>query len=623
MTFGVAVLCAAFAARADAATYCVEVRSPGCVAEDTAMEAFTAARADADRDTILLGRLNAEGPFADATGRPVRVIGLGAEATRLRAGASGPALRLLDPGSSARELRLEGGSAPALQLDDGAALESSLVSGRVRVRGGAAELSSVAVTGPGPVLDVGCEAASVRLALDGVTLSGSGDAGVSAGCATAGRTVAITAAGSIVWGFASAFALGPGAGVTATHSDYPGASGETNVDVDPRFAGPGDVRLRPDSPLVDAGRPAALGDDEPHEDALGFVRAVDGNGDGTPRRDIGALELQPPAPAVVSGNVLSNPGAEAGTAAEDDTSSPEPPAWARTGTFTSVRYGTVAGMFPFPTRRVSEVLGAGDAFFAGGPGRENSATQVVDLADAAPEIDAGEGTAALSALLGGYRGSGDGAIAEAEFRGPAGGGLGSMRIGPVGAAERAGATTLLPRSTGAAIPPLTRTVAVTLRSTPPSGGYDDAYFDTVSLVPRMAGMPPHTAPAAAAGRRLRPFAGVKLTERRAAVDSRRRVWLRLACASRTAGRCRGVVTLTARLEPRAAERRVASRRFDLRRGRTGRLAIPLTRAARTALGAKRRLPGHFYTAARDGQGVTRTSTGPARVVRGKRFGRRG
>ncbi len=42
----------------------------------------------------MLGRLTDDGPFADAAGRPVRVVGAGADATRLRQGASGPTLRL-------------------------------------------------------------------------------------------------------------------------------------------------------------------------------------------------------------------------------------------------------------------------------------------------------------------------------------------------------------------------------------------------------------------------------------------------------------------------------------------------------------------------------------------------
>ena len=67
--------------------------------------------------------------------------------------------------------------------------------------------------------------------------------------------------------------------------------------------------------MLDAGRPGPLSDSETHEDAHGFVRLADGTGDGSLRRDMGALELQPPAPGAVTGNVLSNAGAEAGSPA--------------------------------------------------------------------------------------------------------------------------------------------------------------------------------------------------------------------------------------------------------------------------------------------------------------------
>jgi hypothetical protein len=243
----------------------------------------------------------------------------------------------------------------------------------------------------------------------------------------------------------------------------------------------------------------------------------------------------------------------------------------------------------------------------------------VDLASAAPEIDLGQGTASLSALLGGYRGSGDGAIVEAAFRGPGGAELGSVRIGPVTAAERAGATTLVPRAATAAIPPLTRSIAVTLRSTPPAGNYDDAYFDAVSLVPRTAGGPPHLPPAE--GARLRPYAGVVVTRRRAGVDRRRRAWVRLACATRTIGRCRGVLTVTARTAM-GPERPVGRVRFDLRRGRSAPVAVPLRRAAARLLRTRARLRGHVYAASRDDQGLTRTSTVPVRLARGKLVRRR-
>jgi len=608
-------------ARADAATYCVGVKAAGCTAKDTAAEAFAAARADTDRDTILLGRLSEPGPFSDGTDRPVRVIGLGADATRLRTGLSGATLRLLDPGSSAHGLRIdEGAAAPALQLDDGAAVSGAVVAGRVRVRGGPIELSDVLVDAAAPALEAGCETGSTRLSLEHVTVRGSGANGVTGRCATAGRAVSAVVTDSIVWGFARGFDLDGGA-PAATYSDFPEATGPTNVAADPRFAGPDDVRPLPGSPVVDAGRPGALSDSEPHEDALGYVRIADGTADGVPRRDMGALELQPPPPAPASGNALSNPGAEAGSPAEDDSSSPAPPHWTRGGPFTFVRYGTVAGDFPFPSLRVGEALGAGDAFFAAGPGKGNTATQVVDLRDAAPEIDLGRGGARLSALLGGYRASPDGAIVEATFRGPGGGSLGSLQIGPVTPADRAGATNLLLRAASGRIPPLTRSVAVTLRSLPSAGGYDDAYFDSVAFVPTTDGAAPHEDPASAPGRRLRPFSGVTVVSRRAAVDRRHRAWVQLACASRVVRRCTGSVTVTARL-PKAGERRVANRTFSIRRGRVKGFPIALTRAARRAIAGRRRLPARVYVAARDGQGVTRATAAPARMVRGSGLRRR-
>ena len=614
LLFVVVALIAVSAARADAATYCVGVKADGCVAKDTPAEAFSAARSDADRDTILLGRLTAEGAFADAAGRPVRIIGLGGEATRLRQGGSAPTLRLQDADSSAAELRVDGGSAAAVQLDAGASVSSALLFGLVLVRGGEASLSSVVANG----VAANCDAASSRLDLDHATVLGSGEAGVRGDCATSGRTVALTVDDSIVWGFDRPFAAAGNTTVAASYSTYAGATGSTNNALDPGFAGPGDWRLRPDSPLVDAGRPGPLSESEPHEDALGFVRIVDGNGDGVPRRDIGAQEVQPPAPAPAAGNVLSNPGAEAGDAASDDRSSPAPPSWSRTGAFTFVHYGTVAGLVPFPSERVAQATAAGEAFFAAGPGKDGAATQSYSIADSSPEIDMGKGAVTLSALLGGYRGSGDGAIAEAAFRDPFGRTLRTARIGPVTAAERANATNLLPRAARARLPPLTRTIAVTLRSTPSAGAYDDAYFDNVALVPQVRGGAPHVSPA---GRRVRPFPGVALLNRRVAVDSRRRAWVRLACPSAVVRRCRGTFVIAVRPAKGAGERRVARRAVRVRRGRVLRAWVKLSREGRRAIGARRRLAGHVFTAVRDGQGVTRNATAPVKLVRGSGFRR--
>jgi hypothetical protein len=72
--------------------------------------------------------------------------------------------------------------------------------------------------------------------------------------------------------------------ITATGVQNPGALGFVD-------AGNGDYRLLPGSPMIDAGDPAA----PQGLDLGGNPLVVDGNGDGTTRRDIGAYEFQPPA----------------------------------------------------------------------------------------------------------------------------------------------------------------------------------------------------------------------------------------------------------------------------------------------------------------------------------------
>jgi hypothetical protein len=611
----VVALLALGAARAHAATYCVQTDAPGCTAEPSAGAAFAAARQDTAMDLILLGRVTESGAFADAPGRPVRVLGAGAGASVLRSLSSSPALRLQDADSSASELRLEGtGGASALQLDTGGNVRAAEIAGPVSVRGGDAQLDSVAVTG-GPI-QVTCAAASTELTLAQVSVGGSGAAGVSASCTLQGRTIAVQAANTVVWGFQRGFALGPASRLLADHSDFPEAAGGTNLAVDPGYAAPSDLRPRPGSPLIDGGSPGALANSDSQEDAIGFPRAADGDGDGVVRRDIGALELQPAPPAPRAGNVLTNPGAEAGVPATDDRSSPAPPGWTRRGGFTSVRYGTVAGQFPFPTRRAGDALNGGDAFFTAGPGKDGRATQTADVSGAAPEIDRGKGRATLSALLGGYRSSADAGIVDAIFRGPSGARLGSLTIGPVTPDQRAGVTNLLPRAATGPIPRLTRRIDVTMRSTPAAGGYDDAYFDAVSLVPTVNGRPARSS--RVPGRRIKPYGGLTMLTARVAVDSHRRAWVRMACPSRTVGRCRGVITLASRLGGHS-ELRIGRRRVALKAGHSARRPLRLRKAARRRLKRRARIEGHLYAATHDRQGVTRTATTPVRIVRGRRF----
>ena len=67
---------------------------------------------------------------------------------------------------------------------------------------------------------------------------------------------------------------------------YPGIG---NLNVDPLFAGGGDLRLQPCSPAVDAGLNAANG---AAEDLLGNTRKVNATGKGSAYIDMGAFEMQ-------------------------------------------------------------------------------------------------------------------------------------------------------------------------------------------------------------------------------------------------------------------------------------------------------------------------------------------
>ena len=389
------ILVFALVGEAQAATFCVDVVLSGCVQQPTVAAALVAAQDSPGLDTIRVGRRTEEFDVTDAPGEPVRVIGAGRRLTQLgradlgedRSSVSALALRAttgnaLAVRGSATDVQVIG----RVRLRDGAVMRTSSVSGAL-VSAGQVRMDSVSVSGTG--IDVESGALTARH----VTVFGTG--------ATAIRVPAgaqATLSNSIVWGFQSS---GP---VTATFSHLPQSG------IDPGFvAPPDDLRLRALSPLVDAGDPAPLDvTTEPETDALGDVRVTDGNGDGIARRDLGAFERRPPPAPSTAGNLLALAGAELGTAVADDTSSPPPPRWRRTGGFTSVRYGTIVGDIPFPTLEAAGALGAGQAFFAGGPGGAASATQVVDVSRWAPEIDGRAGVQVrLSALLGGFRKSAD------------------------------------------------------------------------------------------------------------------------------------------------------------------------------------------------------------------------
>jgi hypothetical protein len=202
---------------------------------------------------------------------------------------------------------------------------------------------------------------------------------------------------------------------------------------------------------------------------------------------VAALLAAAPAAAVVpGGNLVVNPGAEAGAGAPDSVQQLPLPGWTVESTFTAVQYGTPA----FLTAADSAALGGGLNFFAGGNSAASAATQLVDVSVAASEIDAGNVTATLAALLGGYSSQADHATVTATFLNAAGAPAGTLALPTVTPAERNLTTTLLPRTASAAVPAGTRQISVRMDAIRDDGSYNDGYIDNVSLVLGSGGGPP-------------------------------------------------------------------------------------------------------------------------------------
>ena len=212
------------------------------------------------------------------------------------------------------------------------------------------------------------------------------------------------------------------------------------------------------------------------------------------------LAMAAPAGAdIPAGNLIVNPGAEVGAAANDSFEAAKPPGapWGTGPRFTQVAYG--ASGTNFPTTQVAGSIGGGSAFFAGGRddggGFTDVAYQEIDVSGAATEIDAGGVSATLTAYLGGTSGQADNAVVFARFD-SGDQTFGSVSVGPVTDSDRGGVTTLLKRSAQAPVPAGTRTIRIQITATRIDGTYDDAYADNLSLSlagPLPPGTPPDTA----------------------------------------------------------------------------------------------------------------------------------
>ena len=184
--------------------------------------------------------------------------------------------------------------------------------------------------------------------------------------------------------------------------------------------------------------------------------------------------------ALPGGNLVKNPGAEDSAGAATDTVVPIA-GWVTTGPMTAWTYGALGDR---PDHTFATSINGGTNFFSGGPGGiagTPTASQKIDVAGAAAEIDLGDVAATLSAYIGGYTVSGDLPQIDASFHDAAGARLGGIRIGPVNREQRKRMTTLLKRSATATLPKLTRRIDVAISVTVDNNGKNHAYVDNISL----------------------------------------------------------------------------------------------------------------------------------------------
>ncbi|MFO7571981.1 MAG: hypothetical protein R6W48_05185 [Gaiellaceae bacterium] len=194
--------------------------------------------------------------------------------------------------------------------------------------------------------------------------------------------------------------------------------------------------------------------------------------------------------AIPAGNLVKNPGAEAGPGQTSTSNQGAtrfiPPGW-EWSTVPEKEAGFVAtqyGSHPyFPSKAVSAAIGGGRNFlWAGYPLQRSVATQTMDVSGAAAEIDGGGVKACLSGYLGSLRKNPDSSIAMAlELVSAEGARLGQLVVAPVRGATL-NETTMLRRATQGAVPRNTRQLRVVLTGQRPvSGGAIYGYADNISV----------------------------------------------------------------------------------------------------------------------------------------------
>jgi thiamine biosynthesis lipoprotein len=191
-------------------------------------------------------------------------------------------------------------------------------------------------------------------------------------------------------------------------------------------------------------------------------------------------------PTPFGANLIFNGGAEYGGGHDDAAHNAGVGGWTDTGAMTAIRYGAPQG---FPGADAPGPADRGGAFFCGGKAAVSEIHQVIDVADAGPEIDAGLVVYALGGWFGGFSDQRDLASLTAHFLDERGGELLAVTVGPVALEDRRAAfggegeqlTGLLQRQARGPVPPGTRRIRVRLVAEAGTGD-NDGYADELSLV---------------------------------------------------------------------------------------------------------------------------------------------
>jgi hypothetical protein len=205
------------------------------------------------------------------------------------------------------------------------------------------------------------------------------------------------------------------------------------------------------------------------------------------------LDWQPAPSVQISGNLITNPGAEDGVAEEGDLTVEEIPGWYVPAnppgaanlpmpSMPTVRFYDEAGVLA-PTFTAPGPDQRGNKLFVGGPYSSPSAIQqfVTVDPDWYPAIDAGRVRFSMSAFLGGLLDQGDYAEVNLEFRTGGFELLGAVTLPSISPVERQGQTGLWPVSGGDVVPAGTNIILVNLVFVKTQGDYTDAYADNFEL----------------------------------------------------------------------------------------------------------------------------------------------